>query len=326
MLYLTTTGGDLIAVSPDGQSLWSLPLGAVPSGPCILGENGTIFVATLDSTLYAVDPLGRIVWNIRAKGVLTHLMLSAQGILYAGSSDWAVYAFPGEKLAAAPWPAFRHDVSHTGASGRDFDERSIERRYAQDPDFIYFQSLFLSGDADLMQKGLDEIHLLTAKGRLKEKRPWVLHLLRRVAGFTVLEEDNTVRFPLKGFSAIREESCLLYTEIGDLEARPLLLRILKNDPDYTMKAVAVLCLARLGSDPDGEATQILARLIQTAENHLADNTFARETVAALKTFARYHGALGREGVQTLMLISSRGGNTEVRTAAREALRDLSRNK
>jgi outer membrane protein assembly factor BamB len=326
ILYIITSSGELATVSREGELVWSLPLGEIPSGPCVLGDTGTIFVATRSSTLWAIDPMGGIKWSIKAKGVLTQLMLSPQGILYAGSSDWAVYAFPGEKLAAAPWPAFRHDVSHTGASGRDYNPLTIEKRYARNPDFLYFQSLLFSGDADLMQQGLAEIRNMLDKNDLKEKRPYLLHFLRKIAGFTVIEEDRQVRFPLRGFTPIREESCRLYTDIGGFEAYPLLLRILKHDQDYTMKAVAVRCLGRLESDPNGEAVRTMALLISADTSREPNNTFAREVIIALRNISRYHGHLSPEGVKILLVLSNGTWNKQVRTLAKTALTDLSKGK
>jgi outer membrane protein assembly factor BamB len=322
---VATGAGEVASVSADGETRWTIPLGEVPAGPCVLGADGTIFVSTLQSTLYALDPLGRIKWNVKVKGVLTQLCLSPQEILYAGSSDWAMYAFPAEKPSAAAWPAFQHDVSHTGASSRSYTPYSIERQYAGNPDFVYYQSLFLSGDAELMEKGLREIGTLVAADGVKERRPYLLYLLRRMAGFTVVEEEKGVKFPLRGFSEIRQHACELYTQLGGLEAYPLLLAVLKRDPDFRMKAVAARCLGRLASDRGMEAVTAMARLIQAGGSE-PDNTFAREVVVAMRNIAAHQGMLPRDGVQALLAISGGPYNTSVRDLARETLRELVKGK
>ncbi len=101
----------------------------------------------------------------------------------------------------------------------------------------------------------------------------------------------------------------------------MLLRILKRDRDFRMKAVAARCLGSLRSDPRGEATIAMARLIQ-AGGAEADDTFAREVVIALGNIAGYRGQLPREGVLTLMAIAGGRHNGAVRQLARETLARL----
>ncbi len=320
-IYAASSAGTVTSVDRNGRTLWTARLGETPSGPCALGAGGTIFVATRGSSLFALDASGETNWNVGVKGVLTALTLSPQARLYAGSSDWAVYAFPAEKPAAAAWPESRHDVSHTGASSRSYPPFSMEERYANDPDFVYFQSLFLSGDALLMRKGLDEIRALQSAGGIKAQKVYLLYFLRRMAGFTVIEEEKTMRFPLRGYSEIRRQACELYVDLAGLGAFPLMLKILTSDRDARMKAVAAHCLGRLRSDPTGEATAAMARIIRAAGSQ-PDDTFAREAVGAMENIARYRGRLPREGVLALLAVSGGPYNAAVRKLARDALAAL----
>lgn len=323
-LYAASSTGKVTSIDRSGRTLWTARLGESPSGPCALGSGGTIFAATRGSSLFALDGSGKVKWKVGVKGILTQLTLSPQAKLYAGSSDWAVYAFPAEKPAAAAWPVSRHDASHTGASSRSFESLSMEERYANDPDFIYFQSLFLSGDAELMQKGLDEIRSLHGgAGGIKAQKVYLLYFLRRMAGFTVIEEEKTMKFPLRGYSEIRRQACTLYTELAGLGAYPLMLKILTSDRDARMKAVAAYCLGRLKSDPTGEAVAAMARLIRTAGAR-PDDTFAREAVIAMENIVRYRGRLPREGVQALLAISDGPYSAAVRRLAGDALAALGR--
>jgi outer membrane protein assembly factor BamB len=322
-IYAVTAAGDMAAVSRAGETLWTRPLGEIPSGPCALGDAGTIFVATQSSSLIALDTGCKIKWSVKVKGVLSPLCLSPQERLYAGSSDWAVYAFPAEKPAASVWPVYQHDVSHTGGSQRPYSPLAMEQYFSKNADFIYFQSLFLSGDAGLMAQGLEEVRALVASGNVKGSRPYLLYFLKKMAGFTVIEEEKSMRFPLRGFSEIRQQACELYTDMGELEAWPLLLSILKRDEDFRMKAVAVRCLGRLQSDPAGEAVRAMGRLIQ-AGVAASDSTFAQEVVIALQKISEYHGRLPREGVLALITISGGPYTPAVRQLARETLLELGR--
>jgi outer membrane protein assembly factor BamB len=321
-IYLSTNHGEVAGLSPKGDLLWTLPLSEIPAGPCVIGETGTLYVSTLSSTLFAISPEGKIRWNAEMKGLLTNLILSPQKIIYAGSSDWTVFALNGEKPAVAPWPMYQHDNSHTGRSERDTATLSIEERFKNELDFVYFQSLLLSGNPDLMEKGLGEIRRLHSENNIKQRRPFLLYLLRKIAGYTVIEDDKTARFPLRGYSSIRQEACLLYTQIGALEAYPLLILILQKDEDLTIKTVAVGCLSLLQSDPDSIAVNTMANLIITTPPSGATDSFAREVVIAMKNISQYHGTLTRDGVNTLLTISEGQFASSVRKLAHDTLLEL----
>ena len=90
-----------------------------------------------------------------------------------------------------------------------------------------------------------------------------------------------------------------------------------------MKAVAVGCLARLQSDPDRSAEELLERLLTQDAERRPDDRLALESVAALETYAHYHGALTAAGIRALLAVSRGPYTPAVRARARDVIRNLS---
>jgi len=74
-----------------GHKLWEFPFGSptalvYPSYPAI-DQNGTIYIATADSTLYAINPDGSQKWTASATPSQSSPVLSSDGKIYL-NSDW----------------------------------------------------------------------------------------------------------------------------------------------------------------------------------------------------------------------------------------------
>ena len=63
-IYLATTAGQLLAVSPKGRLKWAFPVGtsAMPPVPAI-GPKGTVYVAAPAGHLMAVSPQAKLLWH-----------------------------------------------------------------------------------------------------------------------------------------------------------------------------------------------------------------------------------------------------------------------
>jgi outer membrane protein assembly factor BamB len=305
-IYVGQGSGTLCRVSGKGELEWKVRLGGSISRSCTLGESGTVYASADNDYLYAVSAGGAIIWSLPVRGNLTHPALSSQGILYAGSDDWSIYALKAEKPADSAWPQYRHDSRHTGRSTRAVDTRSINERYGTNPDFLYFKGLLLSDNPGLMEKGLTEIRRRYDHYLLKEDGVYLFYLLGLVAGGSLSEENKKYSYPSNGYSTIRAQACELYTLIGGFYARDLLLRLVRDDGDAGMKAEAVHCLGMLQSDPQGDAVHAIFSLVRSPGRSGEANSVAREGTAALVKIANYHGNLPAEGIQALLAVA--GGN------------------
>jgi outer membrane protein assembly factor BamB len=95
-LYIGTGGarGSLMAIDRSGAVRWNLNTGWIFSAPAV-GPDGTIYAASVDSTLYAVDPAGQKKWQFRGQGLffLSSPAIAWDGtILVGGHEDGRLYA------------------------------------------------------------------------------------------------------------------------------------------------------------------------------------------------------------------------------------------
>jgi outer membrane protein assembly factor BamB len=302
-IFGTLKSGKIFCINKQGNLLWAVSVGTTVSRSCVIGASGTLYVASNNNLIQALSPSGTVLWSLKAKGELTHLVLSKQGILYAGSSDWTLYAFQAEKLMASPWPQFQHDSLHSGQSLREISRRSIEDLYGKNPDYLYFKNLLLSYNPYLMQKGLDEIQQRYDTLAITSSRAYLFHLLGKVSSISITEINKQYNYPEDGFSRIREKACFLYTLIGGFYARDLLLLMVREEQDITMKAVAVHCLGILRSDPQGSAVHHLAALVSFKNQTPSHNSMAKEIIHTIHNIADYHGTIPPSGIKTLLTIS-----------------------
>ncbi len=90
-----STPDTLIIRPPDTLLLWRVRLGAgneLSSSPAI-APDGTIYVGSLDSGVYAVSPSGTVRWRYETGGpVYSSPAIAPDGTIYVGSSDSSLYA------------------------------------------------------------------------------------------------------------------------------------------------------------------------------------------------------------------------------------------
>jgi len=81
----------LLAVNADGSPRWRCRVGF--SGPAALAADGTIYVGSRDSGLYALDPAGTQKWRCSLDAAAqTEPAVGADGTIYIGSSDGVMHA------------------------------------------------------------------------------------------------------------------------------------------------------------------------------------------------------------------------------------------
>jgi hypothetical protein len=86
-IYITQTGGTLVALNPDGEQKWEFKgTGLGPTGQPVITSDGSILVGGYKK-LYALNPDGSLEWTKEFDGTLGELTLGADGILYVGSSS-----------------------------------------------------------------------------------------------------------------------------------------------------------------------------------------------------------------------------------------------
>jgi len=117
-IYIGSVRKNLYAINSDGTKKWQSELGCVFASPAI-GSDGTVYVGSWDKNCYAINSDGTKKWEFATNGLIySSPAISAEGTIYVGSSDDHLYAINIDPvgLADSPWPMFRHDTQHTGAS------------------------------------------------------------------------------------------------------------------------------------------------------------------------------------------------------------------
>ena len=94
-MYVASRDSNLYAFRPDSarRKKWAYKTGSdVMSSPAI-GSDGTIYVGSDDSYLYAIKPDGKRKWRFRAGDfVRSSPAIGSDGTLYVGSDDGYLYA------------------------------------------------------------------------------------------------------------------------------------------------------------------------------------------------------------------------------------------
>lgn len=92
-IYVGSSDSKLYAFNPDGSVQWTKGVEAFYNAP-VIGPNGTIYVGSWNpGGVYAYNPDGSQKWHSGSYGVRESLAVDANGIVYAGSVDDDLYAY-----------------------------------------------------------------------------------------------------------------------------------------------------------------------------------------------------------------------------------------
>ena len=101
-IYLTGINGDVLALSPEGEKLWSINLGQnIISSPTV-GARGLLYVAANNGQLFAISTSSqKVVWQYAMNGAnwYSSPAVAADGTVYVGCDDGNLYAINGGQLS-----------------------------------------------------------------------------------------------------------------------------------------------------------------------------------------------------------------------------------
>lgn len=92
-IYIGSTDSSLYAVNPDGSLKWSYP-GAEALHTPVVGPNGVVYVSGKPS-MCAIDAKGKLLWITPTAQDATTPALAADGTVYTGDASGAFYAMDG---------------------------------------------------------------------------------------------------------------------------------------------------------------------------------------------------------------------------------------
>jgi outer membrane protein assembly factor BamB len=130
-IYSASPDDHLYAINPDGREKWAFATAGPLSSSAAIGGDGTIYVGSGDNNLYAINPDGTEKWAFAAS--VGTVAVGADGTIYAPSADGDLYAINPD--GTEKW-AFVGPVGAValGSDGTIYAASSDGHVYAINPD------------------------------------------------------------------------------------------------------------------------------------------------------------------------------------------------
>jgi hypothetical protein len=306
--YALGTDGTLLATDADGRERWRTPL-RLGSGPATLAAfEGRIVVLT-KSTVWSYGTDGSLYRTLRLSNVASLPAMAPTGAVFAGGTDWILYAYRFERPLVAPAPST--------LPGLDLEAIDLVAKEES------FWSIAPHDDTVAMER-LNDIEKSLKSGTIgAEVRQASLYLAAVALG--KLDAPFGIGAagvgPMPSGTLPRAFACGLLGRMGLPQAVPVLVEVFRNDPEPAVRSAAAAAVAAIGLDPEGDA---LGAFAGAAERRLDVRT-AGAIVAAIDALYRASGALDdTSGILALVRISGGDYPRDLRSMAENALRRVSR--
>jgi outer membrane protein assembly factor BamB len=102
-VYVGSADSHLYALSADGQLKWKFATGDAVLSTPAIARNGTIFFGSNDHYLYALGPDGKRKWEFQTGGQVFSPTLGPDGTIYALSADGKLYAIQDTEQNGGLW-------------------------------------------------------------------------------------------------------------------------------------------------------------------------------------------------------------------------------
>jgi outer membrane protein assembly factor BamB len=363
-LIVGTDYGSIVAVSPDGSILWDLLSSEAFLPPVLL--HGAIFCADEGGTITRIGSDGEISWQhatgIRLRHTIavdaretviaetvdgrllrcnsggpigrpteyavssTGFVLTHSGALFAGGSDWRVYAFAVGTAPGDDWSQYGRDQHHSASVDRNTSRQIRRDDFADRSEFAYLNALLSSRNRMTLERALSAVADALEEGGgdagSARYHRWFLEELS-VEGLARVE-SNSFR-TTNNYPDIRIAALELLPAVADIKTNSRIAAIISSERDEYVISAAMRAAGLVGSDPDGEATRAVAA---KALEFLVSPTGASERVlfaalAAMSGIIAYHGGPRDESGLTLLLSLYRAESIPpLRQGALEVIRSI----
>jgi outer membrane protein assembly factor BamB len=318
-IVAATADGGLVGLSAAGQALWRESAGSrLDTSPLIRGSGLLAFA--LDGTLLLLhQPVGVIErFNVGTAGAA---VLAQDGSVYLGGRDWVLYAFSrpaGTERITGPWPQAGHDEQHSGRTPFG-PPGGIDAVLNATPDYLYLESLAGSGNHEQTQLFLSEVRSRVDGGSLGKSTWYVVRILEQLAGTGLIDPEYRNQKVINDLPDVRAAAASLLGAVGSAGSRWALIRVANAETDRFALSAEIRALGNLAFDGDGSSARTIAAAFVRAGSTPADNRLAAETVDALGRIASSTGLMTPPAAQTLFAISRGPYLEQIRTAALAAL-------
>lgn len=306
--YALGTDGTLLATDADGRERWRTVI-RLGSGPATLAAfEGRVIVLT-KSTVWSYGSDGSLFRTLRLSNVASSPAISPTGAVFAGGSDWILYAYRFERPLVALIPPALPGLE-------------LEAIYMVSKEESFWS--IAPHDDSVAMKRLNDIEKSMESSTIgTEVRQASLYLAAVALG--TLDAPFGIGAvgvgPLPSGTLPRVYACGLLGRMGLPQAVPVLVTVFRNDPEPAVRAAAAAAVAAIGLDPEGDALGAFAR---AAERRLDVRT-AGAIVDAIDVLYRASGALDdKSGILALVRISGGDYPRDLRSMAENALKRVSR--
>ena len=312
-LFLELDGEQVINFSSDGKRAD----GVFPVGGRLLsvGSANTILVLALRAGQIKLSgPLESFTYTLEAP--FTGTVFADNEILFAGGEDWKIRAYRLPFMPEGPW-------SQPGGDGRRTYRGTPPEEEAWDLtilDRTYLSELADSSDEGMKLQALEEIEAGLQEKRYTGAEPSLIALVERLAGEGRENRSYEGKRVINDFPRVRWKAAALLGEWGDLASRETLLRIFSYEWEPQAAVAQARALGRLGSDPSGEATRLLASRVESLTSKEERFLWGANALEVLEGFIRYNGDYpDPAGVRMIFSLYRGAYGREVRKKALELL-------
>jgi outer membrane protein assembly factor BamB len=238
--------------------------------------------------------------------------LSETGVLYAGGTDWILYAYRLEAPSREPAPG---RIIYRDAYG------TADPRLDNLEEYAYG---FSDGE---IRRAIADIRRSVAQGAIGNTEWLYLGYLMELSTNMGRETQvSKARRRIEPYDPVllthRRTALELLGQLGSRETIPFLIEMYTGDPDPALKSAAAEAIGRIGVDPGGNALRAFAGLIYGPVSY-RDEQVLIATAAATGALCRFSGPpLSEAGIRLLGALETRDRPQTVRRRARQELDTL----
>ncbi len=298
-LYCLDEGGNVYALETSGTVAWSTPSGCTEGLLSVFEER---IVAVAKGRAVSMSSAGEIFRELSIPDATGRIAVTPGGYAFSSGSNWVLAAYRFERpLGAGLSPALEP--------------------YTALPDVVSEELLYdaYATDADRQREKLGEIRERLRAGSLGRDEPRMAAYCAAVASGELLRDLSPVERRRLSNPLPRAEAAYLLGEIGSPDYRPILIDLLKRDPDPAVQSAACEALAAIGVDPDGSTA---AAFFDAALRPLDERTALVIVDVIAGTAFRFGSEPSLDTVRALLALAEKPYLPAVRNKATAALSRL----
>ena len=315
-----TTGGTLSLFDYQGKRLWSRSFAGSSKTSLLGGKDGLILevegegvihfspdgsrreeFSLKEGGLFAVGANTSLVLDFKKGGIelsglqeslayrletsCTGAVIADNEILFTGGEDWNIRAYRIPFIPEGPW-------SQPGGDGR----RAYRGSGPPGPggelsiaELSYLTYLADSAEEGLKLQALEEIETGLREKKYTGTEPSLLALVERLAGEGRANPSYEGKTVINDFPRVRWKAAALLGEWGDLASRDTLLQAFAYEWEPLAAVAQARALGRMGSDPYGKATRLLASRVNSLSSQEERFLWGVNALKTLEDFILYNG-------------------------------------